>query len=576
MSAFFASLRETELARERAKEALGTPSISVFPKGLWRIDWIGDLAFPDRTIRRKQCSVFVHLSRLTSESVLKEPHLLLYADCTYRTEFQKKVWVSVGALSLLRVGDIWRNGTLEDQPEYEQETFADVQVDSSSCQLIKAGLKQDDSYLLPLAEHPWHLNCTRSYCVVVTLNEERRIIIPCMELIRFYFGSSSELISRLFLPDFTREFLYSKASFHSPSGHLNLELAEGISGASAADIGRISQDRHAWYAAARISKSVLTASVTKQLIYPQTLFPFHGKTTLMASGKWLSFANKPRSTFLVYRLKSCSHPFPFQGLKYETKSVRLRSYAPTSATDKAHARILSSKKNGARTLVEQDASCTLSPERRLVPTQPRFPDLLPKYVWKSPSLSTTTVSHTKSVEIDQVAVGEGGSERRVRAIDLLILQSQPGRPQLPSFLKVLVEEALLIKGIDTKVLTSSDEDGWTVPVSLLADEEGEIDSRLFFEIASGISTLRRACVLAFREANAKCLLVIIEASPPHISVHSPASDSEDALRDVLVRATTAFLCNPVSKKMVLSEQIALAFQDISNESMLCATEHLTT
>lgn len=574
MSAFFASLRDTELARKLAKAALQTPSISVFPKGLWRIDWIGDLAFPDRTIRRKQCSVFVHLSRLKSEAVLEEPHLLLHPDCTDRTEFQKKVWVSVGALSLLRVGDIWRNGTLEVQPDYEQETFTDVQVNSSTTQLLKAGLKQGDSYLLPLSEHPWHRNCTQSYCVVVTLSEERRIIVPCMELIRFYFGSSSELISRLFLPELTRELLYTKASFHSSSGHLNLELAEGISGVSAADIGRISQSRDAWYAALRISASALKASVNKQLIYPQTLFPFQGITTLMASGRWLSFANKPRSTFIVYRLKSCSHPFPFQNLKYETKSVRLRSYAPPGAKDEAKARIHSLEMNGSRTLVEKDASSSLASERRLVPPEPKFPDLIPKYVWKSRTLSSATSSHAKSVEVEQAAVGEGGSERRVRAIDLLVLQSQPSRRQLPPFLKMPIEEALLIKGIDIEVLTSSDDDGWTVPVTLLADEEGEIDSRLFLDSAKGISSLRRACVLAFREAKAKGALVIIEAYPPHISLHFPAADGEDPLRDVLGRATADFLIDPVSKKMVLSEQIAVAFQNASEDGALSPTQHL--
>ncbi|AYQ27469.1 hypothetical protein DT070_05145 [Polaromonas sp. SP1] len=566
---------EVELQWKLARRPHYAPSISAFPKGLWRIDWIGDLAFPDRTVRRKQSSVFVHLSRLKSESILDEPHLLLYPDCTAPARFQKKIWVSVGALSLLRVGDIWRDGKLEDQPDYEQETFADVQVDGSTSHIIKAGLKQDDvnGYLLPLAEHPWHVNCTQSYCVMVRLNEDRRLIIPCMELVRFYFGSSSELLSRIFLPGLKRETLYSKATFHLLSGHLNLDLAEGISGASAADIGRISQNPHAWRAAVRVSTSALTASIKGAQIYPQTLFPFEGMTTLMASGKWLSNAGKPRSTFLVYRLKSCSYPFPFRALKYEAKSVRARSWAPQGASSDVKTGTQGSSQSGTQTIVEKDASNNLAAKRRIIHHESKFPDLLPKYVWKARTLNASGSRHTSSADVAQAAVGEGGSERRVRSVDLLVLQGRPGQRRLPDFLRATVEEALLIKDIGIEVLTSSDHDGWTVPVTLLADEDGELDSKLFFESAAGIPTLRRACVLAFRKAEVSSFVVIIEAPSPCIRLYAPVVDSDSPLWDALSRATADFLREPKSENISLSERVSLAFKNMFPQNV-CPPEDI--
>ena len=77
------------------------PRIAVFPKGPtpWRIDWFGDVAFPDRTIRRKQPSVFLHLSRVTDSRFSIDPAVLLSPQSTASPNFQKRVWVSVGTLS---------------------------------------------------------------------------------------------------------------------------------------------------------------------------------------------------------------------------------------------------------------------------------------------------------------------------------------------------------------------------------------------------------------------------------------------------------------------------------------------
>lgn len=262
--------------------------ISALPKGqtAWRIDWFGDIAYPDRSVRRKQPSVFLHLSRVTTDRFHEDPAVLLSPDSTSPAKFQRRVWVSVGALPMLRVGDIWRNGELEVRPDYQLESVPDLAISNATATLIKAGLNLDDQgFLLPLAEHPWHLQCTQSYCVAVELPENRRLIIPCMELIRFYFGSSSNLISKLFLPPLERESLYTNTTFDRRTARLKLELAEKVSGASAADIGRLHMDPIAWRAAAQIGASALKASVMGQSIYPQAFFPFEGKTTLIAAGK---------------------------------------------------------------------------------------------------------------------------------------------------------------------------------------------------------------------------------------------------------------------------------------------------
>ncbi|WP_143086015.1 hypothetical protein [Formivibrio citricus] len=97
------------------------------------------MAFPDRSIRRKQPSLLLHLSRLTDDSFLDTPEILLSPQSTYPAKFQRKVWVSVGTLPMLRIGDIWRNGVLVDSPDCPLEEFSNL---------------NDQGFLLPMMACP--------------------------------------------------------------------------------------------------------------------------------------------------------------------------------------------------------------------------------------------------------------------------------------------------------------------------------------------------------------------------------------------------------------------------------------
>ncbi|MFI5444016.1 hypothetical protein [Polaromonas sp. UC242_47] len=525
-------------------------SISALPKGqtAWRVDWFGDIAYPDRSVRRKQPSVFLHLSRVTTDRFHEDPAVLLSPDSTSPAKFQRRVWVSVGTLPMLRVGDIWRNGELEARPDYQLESFPDLEINNATVTLIKAGLNLDDQgFLLPLAEHPWHIQCTQSYCVTVDLPENRRVIIPCMELIRFYFGSSSNLISKLFLPPLERDSLYESATFDRQTARLKLELAEKVSGASAADIGRLHMDPIAWRAAAQIGASALKASVAGQSIYPQAFFPFEGKTTLLAAGKWLSFAGQEKTTFLVYNLRSCSHPFPFKSIRYEVKNSRARSVMPGGTTSElpSSRKPVGAKDAAHQSLTDKDASNSLAPKVRAIRFEPRFPDLTDKPIWKSVELTGSSKAGTgiNGAPVDQVAVGNPGSERRVRPVDLAVLMSSASwEPNsVPAFLRSTVEEILTLKGFDVALLTKSTDDGWTVPVTVLADSDGEIDPRLFISDETGHSRLRRASVFAFSNGEEYICAAVIESSPIHIKLYPTIGQDPEEVWQTLKCAAVDFV-----------------------------------
>lgn len=546
---------------ENVNSSSEAPRISIFPKDKthWRIDWFGDIAFPNRLVRRKQPSVLVHLSRVTDNRFLSDPSVLLSPQCTRPAQFQKRVWVSVGTLALLRIGDIWCDGQLVLRPDYEIEKFHNVQINKDSTSLVKAGLNLDEGgFLLPLSEHPWHLQCTMSYCLMVQLPEDRRMIIPCLELVRFYFGSSSNLLSRLFLPPLKRESLFSSAMLDPKTRKLQIDLAERMSGASAADIGRIAMNPVAAHAARIIGASCLRASTSGQLIYPQALFPFEGTTDLIVSGKWLSHGDAPRSTFLVYSLRSCAHPFPFRSLQYTTlgRSSGPNSPAtgaPTHASTTAYRRAAPDAKD--QSLVGRDASNNLSRKTNYFKEPPRFPDLDKKPIWRNKisftEVTDETVWGSTGQSIDSAAVGDAGSDQRVRPVDLALITSAANwnLNSVPTFLQSTVAYLMRLEGITVKLLTQSQHDGWTVPISVVADVDGEIDPKLMIEDNTGKLRMRKAAVFSLKRDSKGWLLVIIEHDLLHAAIYMTAEQHEEEIRSSLLRATVDFINKDANKPL---------------------------
>ena len=437
---------------------------------------------------------------------------------------------------------------MAEKPDYQLECFRNLQIDGASTTLIKAGLNQEEQgFLLPLSEHPWHLQCTHSYCVMVKLPENRRLIIPCMELIRFYFGSSSNLVTKLFSPPLTRDALYSDATFDRRSGRLQLKLADKMSGASASDIGRMHLDPAAWHAAVHIGTSALKASLASQAINPQALFPFEGKTTLTAAGKWLSFAGQPNASFLVYSLRSCSHPFPFKSLRYEVGRGRghatLDKDIATAA--KGLQRHASARDAPDQSLVERDASNRLGAKTHPIRSEPRFPDLEHKPVYKNiPLIEEPAPAQLigGGPALQEASVGDPGSERRIRPKDLALHERRPEDEwNIPAYLRPVVAELRQLQAANIHLLTHSEADGWTVPVSIISNADGEIDPGLFLTAEDGGIRLRRTSAFSLELGNERTLIVVTESEPAQKFVYSGAEGNNDDLTKLLYRSAEDFL-----------------------------------
>lgn len=388
----------------------------------WRIDWFGDVSYPSHFARRSTPSIRVVLSPLQDANI----------DASRVREIswtkQHQVYAPVGYLGKLKIGDIWRNGELVASPDYHKESFRDVLVCQETTSIIKAGLSTKvghrEVFYLPLVSHPCHTHHTGSFCVLVNLDDGKRLIIPAVELIRFYFGSSSGLIHALFRFPLMPGMLWTDAQRGSGGRKAKINLAPGISGWSASDVARIAFNPYAWSAAQLIGNSLSAAKVYQQVLYPKGHFPFVGLTTLKSSGIWLPFGNNAASTFLVFKLLSCSHHFPFRGLEYLLAGAARKSGTgdanqPLSGS-KSQKSLLPAKRTG-KECIREDPSKGLSTTEVELEKTPQFPDLKNKSVSRLEETNGSVMQLQRSLgkPINASSVGSDGSVQNIRPIDLV-------------------------------------------------------------------------------------------------------------------------------------------------------------
>lgn len=469
---------------------------------IWRVDWFGDCGYPGSVRRYAQPSVKVVLSALRCAPL--DQLALLSPEATDH-QHSHETWIPVAALPIVAIGDLWQSGERIASPEYQKECFNKLQITPETASFIKAGLALDDRFLIPLNRHPWHRLHTQSYCVSITLPGQRRLLVPCMEIIRFYFGSSSNLLQRLFTNPLTKSTLWASKRFDPVTQHLHLVLENRLSGVSASDIGRIAESPLAWRSAAGIHASCQRASVQRHPVYPYTGFPFEGLTDLTASGIWLPFGDIENSTFLAYRLLSCSHPFPFKSLSYEASDRKAMYDRKCGQGDKADSFSKGHVSRESKT-VDADPDAKRTGKSPGVHADHRFPDLVRKPVWREkleamPKADVFLMK--KDGNLEQVAFGEGcgqsdatGADVRLgtdvdaadnsRAVPLFVKRGLKMVAELPEFIGEKLELKLVC-------LPGRTQPVFSLPVVI--DENGEINGKLQLTLPSGDIRQRRACAI---------------------------------------------------------------------------------
>ncbi len=457
----------------------------------WRIDWFGEVAYPVVVQRFRQPSIKVAISPL------KDPGqpINLFSRIETDVEQQRDVWMPVGSLPLLRIGDIWKGGAVSVKPLYESYTFEELHIHPQTVTYLKAGVSVDEHFLLPFGEHPWHHRHTHSYCVLIDAGDVS-LVVPGPEMIRFYYGSTSQLVLRLFTGAMSPERLWQAKHYNQETGHLHLKLAERLYGVSAPDIGRIALCDTAYKAASYVYHHCASALAQRLPAFPYMGFPFHGSTTLTASGIWLSFKGQEKATFLAFHIDSCSHPFPFRSLTYEADDRKVRSPQRGAATGADGGRRTVDRGKQA-TLSNSDAGKTKSSRSSVFDAPTRFPDLKRKQVWRERIVSCKSsgifVRH-KDGELEQVALGEAQDSVGARGGNVEARsKSSEGfntHNQLPRWVRAGIDLAYARaskadESVIHRLLKPPGENSLIVQLPIVVDEDGVVDENQLHDMLDG-------------------------------------------------------------------------------------------
>ncbi|WP_265421880.1 hypothetical protein [Aeromonas salmonicida] len=445
----------------------------------WRIDYFGDVLYPNLSTRQSQPSIAVQLSKYSHD--LNEDNMV-------------QQWIPIGLLPFLKIGDLWQEGQPTGKTSApSRETFKNLIINVESTQFYKAGGKPDlkihgllgsINYWLPLDQHPWHREHTHANCVVITVSRVLQILIPCMELIRFYFGSSSSLLSTLFRPMLSRTSL-ARQYIKRTDGSVYLRLAEGISGASAADIARILYSPAAWRAATLIGKSALQCSSMGERIYPKCTFPFEGVTDLNVTGQWITHDGSTRKIFVVYEIISCSHEFPFKSIRYVTTGNSSK-FKTSSLGNRPNTQ--KNKSSDRSTILLADSDPDEKRQTRhvqFISASSRFPDLETKTIFRNPSFSLPKEQPYSVTPPEGFSVGATGQGKGITPVEIEsgILPQHFDITELPEFFQAGL--ATLQHALSFTLMTPYTHATYTLPVPLIHDASNSPYSNCFIHDGDG-------------------------------------------------------------------------------------------
>lgn len=292
--------------------------------GLWRVDGVGALHNGGELGAR----VNFQLSAI-HEEFLSAPYSLS-AESGEKLNYLEHV----AALQNLKPGTIWRDGKrVRRAPPYgtyeintKHASFIRLHMDANFGNGYTGSIIPEDQYLTGETREnllPCH------YAKIPVLNSKAIgwLIIPCTEILRFYYGPSARILSSILRGK--SEDYYSKSLSRLENGKAILHVKQRLSRKEAAVLARDRFSPENLNAIQRVHTYISKTSANNSLyqrdtpLTIQSRFPFSDNTKLTVSGKEVLIApgagsGRPVTALLVMEILHCSYPFPFSTLVLES------------------------------------------------------------------------------------------------------------------------------------------------------------------------------------------------------------------------------------------------------------------
>jgi len=292
-----------------AKQNIVINEIKNLGSGTWRVDWFG--AIERNPSVQTEFLVRVILSRLKENWT----HQDVATDNAVDSQTRCSVLIGVGQLPVIFIGSLWLDGQCLPVAAGQFQSL-NLEISPSTISILKSSDLIDGKALVPYSFHQVSGAGMNALCLNVAHgNDPAAVIIPAMEVIRFYYATSSNMSKAIFDGKFTHDL----DSLVNPNytGMVNGRKCVVCRRKNLTDddcwaIGRVLNSQEAFMGACKIHDSLIKAQVNNVRTFPETGFPFTGKTTIRARCKLIGWEKK---RWLILSLISCSGAFPFDQLE---------------------------------------------------------------------------------------------------------------------------------------------------------------------------------------------------------------------------------------------------------------------
>lgn len=276
---------------------------------IWRLDWFGGFEMSGTTEPRVSVS-FKPLRTDWQDDPFHNRAVIHEEICP--------VFVRSGFLPKLTIGSFWRYEKPFQPRGYNPKKykFEPLDISNDTLQIFPAGHMENGSYLMGNDHYigPRFPGGFSSHILTIPYQGDPHfILIPCVEIFRFYYGMSTKLAKFILRGD-TDLFNPGESRLDTETGLGHLQLRTQMDGLDAWIIGRFAFSDLALYEAKSVHKKLATDKANSELPTLVAKPPFEGRTSLFAEGKFIESMGKRR--FLVFKLVGCSGAFPFRNLEY--------------------------------------------------------------------------------------------------------------------------------------------------------------------------------------------------------------------------------------------------------------------
>lgn len=427
---------------------------------IWRIDYFGHVSRPSGALSTHVIEVGLsplldgHRSPLLARNVMEDQ--------------QRVVRVEVGLLPSLAIGSAWRNG----KPiAVAAPRVSRLQIDTTSAQLVRITRKIPDPFgrlAPPLSPFDHKLGArlfprvADGFLVAVKdpeTNDPFGILIPPIELIRFYFCFGSSLSREVFNGNWDEQIWEEGCSWDAATKTCTLGVRYLIPFEDAFLLARYRESKEMARQVYGVHQALQRAADQKSPVAFTTKFPFSGETRLKAVCVPLRYrdprSDEGRTRRFVAQILTCSYPFPFAACKLNPRFLHPGQGANHNDPDLLPMHISTRRKDRDALTKEPpkpdppfpstpEEPSTLDPILPIQSCQDRFEDLVGKKVSLTEKDEQSHRYEPHPEEADQpsgLSTGSGtrGDSETTRA-GLVIIKTAPISPNLEMFchaLKVL-------------------------------------------------------------------------------------------------------------------------------------------